>query len=74
MSRGKRRIGFDLEFKLVFTGVEGSRQEGIECAFQISEFCDDGSDPESKLFVTKDSDGSKGTKFKKEVSDQNVVS
>jgi len=32
----------------------------------ISELCDDGSDPETKLFVTKEEEKDQGIKFKKE--------
>jgi hypothetical protein len=27
---------------------------GIECTIELLELCDDGSDPESKLFITKE--------------------
>ena len=52
MSRGKKRIGYDLEIKVKFSG-QGPKA-GYECAMKLAEFCDDGSQPESKLFVTKD--------------------
>jgi hypothetical protein len=39
--RGKKRIGYELEFKLTLKGK--GRWEGLEVAYQFNEFCDDGS-------------------------------
>jgi len=41
-----------LEIKIKFEGKE--KYDGLECAVKISELCDDGSDPETKLYVTKE--------------------
>jgi hypothetical protein len=62
MSRGKKRIGYELEIKLKFTGT--GKYEGLDCSVSFSDFCDDGSDPEQKLFVTKEKGNGQGTKFK----------
>ncbi|CDW91631.1 uncharacterized protein loc101207721 [Stylonychia lemnae] len=70
-SRGKRRIGYELEIKIKFRGL--GKQEGLECAVKFTEFCDDGSDPEAQLFVTKEEGTDQGTKFKKEWNSQSVT-
>lgn len=62
MSRGKKRMGYELEIKLKFKGQ--GKWEGIECAIEFKELCDDGSDPESKLYVTKEKSKDQGTKFR----------
>lgn len=64
MVRGKKRIGYELEVKVTLTGVKGSRWEGIECSYEITDFCDDGSDPEISFNVTKDSKKGTADKFK----------
>ena len=64
LSRGKKRIGYELEFKVRFEGID--KWDGVECAIELKEFCDDGSQ-ESKLFVTKEPKSSNGgIKFKQE--------
>lgn len=50
MSRGKKRIGYELEMK-VKMAAESGKWEGIECSIEMTELCDDGSDPESKLYI-----------------------
>jgi len=62
MSRGKKRMGYELELKLKFKGQE--KWEGLECAIELSELCDDGGDPESKMFITKETSNGSGTKFR----------
>ena len=52
MVRGKKRIGYELELKVKFEGT--GRFEGSECAMKLKELCDDGSDPECRLYVTKE--------------------
>ena len=44
-SRGKKRMGYELELKLKLKGMLGSRWEGLECAFDFEELCDDGDAP-----------------------------
>ena len=66
VSRGKRRIGYELEMKLKFLGQE--KHEGLECAIQINELCDDGSEPETKLYVTKEQNKDQGIRFRQELS------
>lgn len=51
-SRGKKRLGYELELKIKFVGQDA--YEGSECAIKLTELCDDGSDPESKVYVTKE--------------------
>ncbi len=55
-------MGYELELKLKFKGQE--KWEGLECAIELSELCDDGSDPESKMFITKETSNGSGTKFR----------
>ena len=71
MSRGKKRMGYELEMKLKFKGQD--KWEGLECAIELSELCDDGSDPESKLFITKESSSGSGPKFRQEASADKLV-
>jgi hypothetical protein len=63
MSRGKKRMGYELELKVKLKGLLGTRWEGLECSVELEELCDDGSAPESKLFITKEGSQS-GTKFR----------
>lgn len=44
MVRGKKRIGYELDLKIKFEGQE--RWDGLKCAIEIKELCDDGSDGE----------------------------
>ena len=69
-SRGKKRIGYELEVKLKFEGK--GRWEGLECSVELSDLCDDGSDPEDKLFITKEGK-EKGIKFRQEAKEQKVI-
>ena len=66
MSRGKKRMGYELELKLKLKGLPGSKWDGLECAIELEELCDDGGAPESKLFITKEGGGGKssGVKFR----------
>ena len=43
MSRGKKRIGYELELKVKFAGLD--RWKGLDCAIELTDLCDDGSDP-----------------------------
>ena len=52
--------------KLKFAGRD--RHEGLECAIQINELCDDGSEPDTKLYVTKEQGKDHGTRFRQEAS------
>lgn len=52
VSRGKKRIGYELDLKVKFEG--SGKWEGLECTIGLKELCDDGSDPESKVKVTKE--------------------
>ena len=72
MSRGKKRMGYELELKLKLKGLPGSKWEGLECAIELEELCDDGSDPESKLFITKEG-GQPGTKFRQEATAEKLI-
>ena len=65
-SRGKKRMGYELEMKLKFKGQ--GRWEGLECAIEFTELCDDGDDPQSKLFITKEAQGGSGPKFRQEAA------
>ncbi len=65
-------MGYELELKLKLKGLPGSRWEGLECAYDFEELCDDGDAPESKLFITKE--GSQpGTKFRQEALSEKLV-
>lgn len=66
MVRGKRRIGYELELKIKFVGQ--GVYEGSECALKMKEFCDDGSDPECRIYVTKEKSKEQSTKLKHEIS------
>jgi hypothetical protein len=68
VSRGKKRMGYELQLKIKFEGC--GKWEGIECATELKELCDDGSDPEFMLYVTKDKGN--GTKFKQEFNSENI--
>ena len=52
MIRGKKRIGYELEIKIKFVGQ--AFFEGCEVGLEMCEFCDDGSDPECRIFVTQE--------------------
>jgi len=62
MSRGKKRIGYELELKISLKGL--GKWKGLECAVELTELCDDGSDPESKIFITKESGSGSGPRFR----------
>lgn len=47
-------MGYELVLKLKFIGC--GRYKGIECSIEMTDLCDDGSDPETQLFVTKEKD------------------
>lgn len=64
-------MGYELEVKVKFEGR--GKWEGLECAISASELCDDGSDPETKLFVTKENGKDQGTKFKQEMASEQVI-
>ena len=55
-------MGYELEMKIKFKGV--GRWEGLECAVEFTELCDDGDEPQSKLFITKEAQGGSGPKFR----------
>ena len=63
-------MGFELEVKLKFEGK--GKWQGLECAVKLKDLCDDGSDAEQKLYVTKEGK-EKGAKFKQEVAEQKVI-
>lgn len=44
-------MGYELEIKINFEGQ--GKQEGVDCAVTLVELCDDGSDPEFSVKVTK---------------------
>lgn len=52
MSRGKKRIGYELEMKVQFKGTDVL--SGLTIAIELVDFCDDGSEPDHKLYVTKE--------------------
>ena len=66
-------MGYELELKLKLKGQPGTRCEGIECTVELEELCDDGSDPEAKLFITKEGGSLSGTKFRQEATSENLV-
>jgi hypothetical protein len=63
-------LGYELEVKLKFVGK--GKWAGLECAVKLKDLCDDGSDPEEKLYIVKEGK-EKGAKFRQEMSDQKVV-
>ena len=63
-------MGYELQMKLQFVGR--GKWEGLECSVELSDLCDDGSDPEDKLYVKKEGK-EKGLKFRQEVSEQKVI-
>lgn len=71
MVRGKKRIGYELEFKLTLEGR--GRWEGLQIAYDFKEFCDDGSE-EQTLYVQKENmrGGLTGMKFKDEAKSERV--
>jgi len=44
-SRGKRRMGYELELKVKLGGLTGGDYEGAEALIKIIELCDDLSEP-----------------------------
>ena len=71
MSRGKKRLGFELELKLKFAGK--GKWQGLECAVDLKELCDDGSDPDQSLYITQENSKDKGIKFRTEVAEQKTI-
>jgi len=69
--RGKKRIGYELEFKLTLEGR--GRWEGLQIAYDFKEFCDDGSE-ECQLYVLKENmrGGLTGMKFKDEAKRERI--
>ena len=63
VSRGKRKIGYELDLKVKFEGI-GELAEN-EVSFSFSNLCDDGSDPDFKVYVTKEKDKNFGKELKK---------
>ena len=66
MVRGKKRIGYELELKIKFVGQ--GVYEGSECALKMKDFCDDGSDPECRIYLTKEKNKEQGSKLKQEIA------
>ena len=48
--RGEPRMGYELDFTAEFEGVENTYLQGMTCNLQISNLCDDGSDPSDFKF------------------------
>ena len=71
MSRGKKRMGYELELKVKFQGR--GRWEGLEAAIELTELCDDGSEPEHKVFITKEAKSGSGPKFREEARSERVA-
>ena len=69
MSRGKKRMGYELELKINFKGI--GKWTGLTCEIELSDLCDDGGDPEHRLNV--DSSNGTGNKFKTEASAEKLV-
>jgi hypothetical protein len=44
--RGEPRMGFELSFRAMLTGVEQTYLDGMVCTLEIKELCDDGGEPE----------------------------
>ena len=63
-------MGYELDVKLKFVGR--GKWEGLEFSVELSDLCDDGSDPEDKLFIKKEGK-EKGLKFRQEASEQKVI-
>ena len=42
---------------------------GIEVEIELTELCDDGSDPEHKIYITKENGSGSGTRFRQEAND-----
>lgn len=72
VSRGKKRIGYEIETRLNFRGNKGKKFDCLECAVKISDLCDDGSDPDVELYITKEGRES-GAKFRTECNEQKVI-
>lgn len=46
---------------------------GLECAIELTDLCDDGSDPDHKLFITKESGKGSGPKFREEAKTERLA-
>ena len=51
MSRGKKRMGYELDIKINFTGYR-KKFKGSEVEIKLIELCDDGGEPEVELNVS----------------------
>ena len=71
MVRGKKRIGYELELKIKFEGR--GKYEGTECAIKLKDLCDDGSDPDCRLYVTKEKSKEATQKLKAEINSERVL-
>jgi hypothetical protein len=58
-------MGYELELKVKFVGL--NKYDGAECAIRLNEFCDDGSDPETKVYVTKEKNKDQSKNLKSEI-------
>jgi hypothetical protein len=45
-------MGYEIEIKVKFLGLK--KYDGAECALELKELCDDGSDPEAYISVTQE--------------------
>ncbi len=71
MSRGKKRMGYELELKVKLAGR--GRWEGLEASVELTELCDDGSDPEHKIYIQKESSKGSGPKFREEARSERLA-
>ena len=70
--RQQPRMGYELTFKAVLTGVENTYLQGMECELEIEELCDDGGDPEGyDISVTTVLDTQQGSVAKEVVGYSN---
>ena len=74
-SRGKKRIGYELEMTIVCETVPEAGP-GYDCTFSIKDLCDDGSEPECKVTVKLNGKGDAGgnaREFKEEIEGDGIV-
>lgn len=70
-SRGKKRLGYDLELKIKFTGLK--TYEGAEGAIKLHELCDDGSHQESNVYITKEKSAQLTKKLREDIQMKKAV-
>lgn len=64
-------MGYELEINIKFEGQ--SKHDGMECSVELKEMCDDLSDPEYRISVTKDKGKESAKALKQEMLAGGVV-